>query len=211
VDKLPDHVDEQDVISCKWVFKVKRDARGKIIKYKARLVARGFQQVEGMNYEEAWAPVAKYTSLRILLANAGVNDEEIDQMDFDTAFLNSILPPGLFIFIRLPENGQGTGEAGGAIYLVLKGLYGLKQAARLWYDTLTTTFAKYGLQKAHGDHGIFIYIDGGTKITVVVYVDDLVLFSNSRVELDALKQQLMADFEMTDMGPVHWFLSMEIT
>ena len=210
VDKLPDHVEERDVISCKWVFKVKRNARGKIIKYKARLVARGFQQVEGINYEEAWAPVAKFTSLRVLLANAGVSDEEIDQMDFDTAFLNSILPPGLFIFIRLPENGQGTGEAGDAIYLVLKGLYGLKQAARLWYDTLTTTFAKYSLQKAHGDHGIFIYINGETKITVVVYVDDLVLFSNSRVELDALKHRLMADFEMTDMGPVHWFLSMEI-
>src|SRR3954464_10360775 len=118
-------------ITSKWVFKYKHDLTGKIIRHKARLVVRGFSQREGIDYTETFAPVAKYTSIRTLLALAAAADWEIHRMDVKTAFLAGDLDEQ--IFMELPE-GINTPE--NTICELKKSLYGLKQAPRVWYQKL---------------------------------------------------------------------------
>jgi len=120
-------------VSCKWVFKIKQGANGEVERYKARLVARGFTQTYGVDYNETFAPVAKFTSIRCILALAALEDMEIHQMDVKTAFLNGELEEEIYM-----EQPQGFMHQG-AEHLVCKlhkSLYGLKQSPRAWNQKL---------------------------------------------------------------------------
>jgi hypothetical protein len=151
-------------ITCKWVFKFKYDLTGKIIRHKARLVVRGFSQRHGIDYMETFAPVAKFTTIRVLLALAAAANWEIHQMDVKTAFLYGELDEQ--IFMELPE---GIDASPDTICELRKSLYGLKQAPRVWYQKLDRFLTSKNLQlvRSDADHSLYV----GKDLIIAVYVD----------------------------------------
>ena len=125
----------QSTVGCKWVFKRKLGKDGTVIRHKARLVAQGFTQVPGRDFEETYAPVAKYTSIRCLLASAAAQDWELHQMDVETAYLNA--PVAEDIYMNQPLGNTQVGHDGTPLVCKLhKSLYGLKQSARNWNEVI---------------------------------------------------------------------------
>jgi hypothetical protein len=190
-------------ISCKWVFKHKTDEKGDVVRFKARLVARGFSQVYGIDYMDTFAPVAKLASLRILLAIAAAEDLEIYQMDVVTAFLIPDLDEE--IYMAQPE-GFETNE--GLVCKLQKGLYGLKQSARIWNARLRQHLKSLGFQQSSCDP--CIYINSTSGIIVAVWVDDLIILGKDINSIDKVKEGLRAEFEMKDLGELQYFLGIQV-
>ena len=196
----------RNVVTCKWIFKVKRGQNGEIVRLKARLVARGFSQVYGMDYWDTFAPVAKLSSLRLLLAIAAHEDLEIHQMDVVTAFLASDIDEE--IYMEQPE-GFEVGEAGELVCKLGKGLYGLKQAARLWNRRIRDFLKSMGFTQMQSDHCVYINKDSG--VILALWIDDIIMFSSTLTAITTVKNQLRAEFEMKDLGELQYFLGMHVT
>jgi Reverse transcriptase (RNA-dependent DNA polymerase) len=196
---------QQKVVDCKWVFKIKCGPDGEIVRYKARLVAKGFTQVEGIDYTETFAPVAKFTSIRILLALAAHLDLDLHQMDVKTAYLNGDLDEE--IFMHLPPGFRKPN----IVWKLKKSLYGLKQAGREWYKKIRTEFEKIGFTRCHSDHSVFHLIRDSKLAIIAIYVDDLLILSDSPSLLTQVKNELGNRFKMTDLGEARWILGMEVT
>eukprot|EP00742_Colponemidia_sp_Colp-10_P002552 GILJ01002727.1.p2 GENE.GILJ01002727.1~~GILJ01002727.1.p2 ORF type:complete len:509 (+),score=47.37 GILJ01002727.1:627-2153(+) len=194
-------------IYCKWVFKVKENSDGTIDRYKARLVAKGFSQKPGIDFTETFAPVAKYNSIRTILSLAAQMDFEIHQMDVTTAFLNGELMEE--IFVQPPEGAPCPTHS---VWKLKKALYGLKQAPRAWnqrlHDTLSGTDFKFS--RGTADHSIYIRKRGEKMFFIVVYVDDLLLVTNSVSELNETREHLKSKFDMKDLGEAKYILGIEI-
>ena len=122
-----------NVVGCKWVFKIQWNAAGEIDKYKAQLVTKGYSQVQGINYNDTYAPVARLSSLRTILAIATRNDWNIEVFDFHSAFLNSKLDKGEDIYMDLPPGYKMNGKYNRPVAKLLVALYGSKQGALKWY------------------------------------------------------------------------------
>jgi hypothetical protein len=184
-------------VSCKWIFKVKYSSTGEVDRYKARLVARGFTQKHGIDYTETFAPVAKFTSIRCLMAIAAKDDMEIHQMDVKTAYLNGDLNEE--IYMVQPE---GFEQVGGETLVckLNKSLYGLKQAGRMWYFKIDETFKELGFKRSDADHSIYVRITGDTKVYIALYVDDLIVVCNDLEVLEDLKKGLSKRYDMNE-GP----------
>ncbi|THG93569.1 hypothetical protein EW026_g7700 [Hermanssonia centrifuga] len=193
------------LVDCKWVYTIKRGPDGEVIKYKARLVARGFTQIEGVDYNETFAPVSKFTSIRSLLALAAVHNLEIHQMDVKSAFLNGDLNEE--IYMQCPP---GFKAKDGNVWKLNKSLYGLKQASCEWYKRVCAEFKTMGFTRSDHDHAIFFKYEDGHLLIAAVYVDDMLLISDRMPAIQKLKSDLSTRFEMTDLGEAHWILNMEI-
>ena len=191
-------------ISNKWVFKLKRKADGSIDKYKARLVARGFSQKPGFDYNETYSPVAKLVTLKILLAVANHKGMHIHQMDVKCAFLNGELEEE--IFMHLPE---GFGEKN-KVCKLNKALYGLKQASRAWNGKFNESIVKIGFRRCNADRCLYVKEQNGIICYVLLYVDDLLIFCRDMKTIVAVKKLLSEEFEMTDLGKANSFLGMQI-
>lgn len=146
---------DRKVVGCKWVFNVKHGPDGTIEWYKARLIAKGFTQVEGIHYSETFAPVSKFASICTLLALAAVFNLKVDQMDIKSAFLNGNLSEE--IFMTAPS---GSSYCDGHVWHLKKSLYGLKQASREWYKKIHTKFESLGFRRSNADHSIFTKFEG---------------------------------------------------
>jgi hypothetical protein len=170
-------LDEKDIVKSGHVFKVKKNSEGEIERYKTRVVAHGYVQVEGINFQDIFASVAKLTSFRILLAPVTLLDLELDHMDVVTAFLNGVLTENVYMYP--PSNGEELvwkSIPDGFVLKLLKAWYGLKQAGRTWYDTIHNIFVtKYRLE---ADHSLYLQRNGEDFIILLLYVDDLALESN---------------------------------
>jgi hypothetical protein len=193
-----------NLISTKWVFKIKRLPNGQIDKYKARLCARGFTQEYGIDYFETFAPVVRMESLRILLALAAAEDWEIHQMDVVSAYLLGELEEDAYL-----EVPHGLDVPQGKVLKAVKGLPGLKQSGRTWNRKITTFFEEHGLQSLPADHSVFVNKE--RTLIVALYVDDLLLFAQTVKEIQPLKQALSAAFEMKDLGEAKFVLGISIT
>jgi hypothetical protein len=190
----------------KWVFKIKRNADGTPIRYKGRIVVKGFLQKEGEDYTETFAPVAKFTSIRTLLALAAALNLELDHMDVVTAFLNGNLKEELFL-----EPPEGVKVPPGKILRLKKSLYGLKQSAREWYIVLDEHLQKLGFNRLEVEHCLYVRTDQNKNIVIIaVYVDDLLLAANDRTLMDTIKLSLSTRFKMKDLGPVHHLLGVNV-
>ena len=196
------------LVDCKWVFKVKTNADGEIERYKARLVAKGFSQVEGIDYTETFAPVAKYGSIRCVLAIAAQLDLEIHQMDVKTAFLNGELEEE--IYMRQPP-GYTSEQTKDKVWKLKKGLYGLKQAPRMWWIKLDSYLQSIGFTRGTADHSIYVQRSDQELVILTVYVDDLLIISNKMSAVERTKRELKRKFEMSDMGEAHYILGIRIT
>ncbi|GKC54876.1 retrovirus-related pol polyprotein from transposon TNT 1-94 [Tanacetum coccineum] len=167
------------VITLKWIYKVKLDELGGILKNKARLVARGYRQDEGINFEESFAPVARLEAVRIFLAFAAHMNMIVYQMDVKTAFLNGILREE--VYVSQPD-GFVDPDNPNHVYRLKKALYGLKQAPRAWYDLLSSFLLSQGFSKGTVDPTLFISREGKDILLVQIYVDDII-FAYTTTEL----------------------------
>ncbi|KAL2395076.1 Retrovirus-related Pol polyprotein from transposon TNT 1-94 [Exophiala dermatitidis] len=195
-------IDPQHIVDSRWVFAKKYNSDGELVKHKARLVARGFTQIHGINYDDTYSPVARYESLRIIIRLAALGNMQLHQMDFDTAYLNSDLSHR--VYMRCP---QGLLMADpNTILLVLKALYGLKQSGREWFGTLRTTLLKHGLKEASFDPCVFV----SENLIIGVYVDDL-LIAGHAPEVENFKKMIAKQFKCKDLGMAKYLLGLEIT
>jgi hypothetical protein len=169
----------RQAIGCKWVFKIKRHADGSIDRYKARLVAKGYSQKEGLDYKETFAPVAKFASIRTLLALAAHQDYEVHQMDVKTAFLNGDLDVDLYM--QQPEGFVVAGQEE-LVCKLRKSIYGLKQAGRAWFEKINTALVRMDFTPLDSDHCVYVRHQGDAVLYIVLYVDDLLLIGSSLAE-----------------------------
>ena len=196
-------------IQSKWIFDIKENPDGTIEKYKARLVIQGFRQIFGLDYDETFAPVARYESLKMVLAIATMKDMEVHQMDVCTAFLNGILEDE--IYMKQPEGFVEVGPEGRQLVCrLLKSLYGLKQAGRIWYQLLHDFLTRQNFTRCHKEYCIYIQRDGDTVTIIVVYVDDLTIVGSSVAQVQKLKDALSREFKMKDLGEIKYLLKIEI-
>ncbi|GJT30662.1 putative ribonuclease H-like domain-containing protein [Tanacetum coccineum] len=181
--------DKVMVITLKWIYKVKLDELGGILKNKARLVARGYRQEEGIDFEESFAPVARLEAIRIFLAFAAHMNMVVYQMDVKTAFLNGNLREE--VYVSQPD-GFVDKDKPNHVYKLKKALYGLKQAPRAWYDMLSSFLISQDFSKGSVDPTLFIRRDGKELLLVQIYVDDII-FAASTPELCDLFSKIIFD------------------
>ncbi|CAI7922072.1 unnamed protein product [Closterium sp. NIES-54] len=188
-------------ITSKWLFKIKSDADGKIERYKSRLVAKGYQQKEKVDYKELLAPVVKPTTLRTLLAGTAIKGWVVKQMDVTTAFLNGVLEEE--IFMAQPE---GFDDGSGRVLRLKKALYGLKQVPRQWYLKLRGGLEEIGFTPLSADHSLFMLGEGEQRSFMVVYVDDILIFSPSSDLVKEVMLKLQDKFKCKAFGggPTAW-------
>ncbi|CAI7744707.1 unnamed protein product [Closterium sp. NIES-53] len=192
-------------ITSKWLFKIKSDGDGKIERYKSRLVAKGYQQKEKVDYKELFAPVVKPTTLRTLLAGVAIKGWVVKQMDVPTAFLNDVLEKE--IFMAQPE---GFDDGSGRVLRLKKALYGLKQAPRQWYLKLRGVLEEIGFTPSTADHSLFMLGEGEQRSFMVVYVDDILIFSPSSDLVKEVMLKLQDKFKCNALGGVSFYLGLHI-
>uniref|UniRef100_A0AAV1TWD3 Reverse transcriptase Ty1/copia-type domain-containing protein n=1 Tax=Peronospora matthiolae TaxID=2874970 RepID=A0AAV1TWD3_9STRA len=161
----------QGAIGTKWVFKIKRKADGSVEKYKARLVAKGFKQKYGIDYTETFSPVVKYVTLRMVIAITKYFDWPLDQLDVVTAFLYGVMKEKVYCVI--PEGVEMDGDFD-CLELV-KAIYGLKQASRVWNETFDEFVCSIGFEASAFDPCLYIKVVDGHCVLVLVYVDDVLV------------------------------------
>ena len=209
--KLVDLPDGANLVGCKWVYKTKRTASGEIDRYKSRLVAQGYSQEKGIDFDEVFAPVAKYKSIRTVLAIANQLDLDIHQMDVKSAFLYGDLTED--IYMRQPE-GFVDKDNPDKVCKLRKTLYGLKQSARRWNKKIDQYLKSSNYKQSTADPCIYYRMEvvNGKNIImiIVVYVDDTILLSNDTKTIIAEKKGLSERFEMDDRGELHFILGMEV-
>lgn len=195
------------VVGSKWVYKVKRDVNGNTERYKARLVARGFTQKFGEDYDQTFSPVVRFESFRTLMALAAKYGLKLHQMDVTTAFLHGVLEEE--VFLKQPEGFAKSGEE----HLVCKlkrSLYGLKQSPRCWNAALDEKLVQMGFSQTSADPCLYMKSDERGPVYLAVYVDDLVIAAKEETLIKGIKDQLSKFFDMKDMGPLHHFLGMKV-
>eukprot|EP00253_Pinus_taeda_P032559 PITA_32559 len=196
----------KSMVTSRWLYKVKHAADGNIEKFKSRFVARGFSQVEGVDYEETFAPVARYTLIRSIISIAAEMGWKIHQMDVKTAFLNGFIQEE--VYIEQPQGFEVHGKESHVCRLK-KALYGLKQAPRAWYSRIDTYLQGMGFTKSEADPNLYFIVIGEEPLILVLYVDDLVITGAERL-IEHCKRDLATEFEMKDIGLMHYFLGLEV-
>ena len=198
---------DRKAIGCRWLFRKKEDGR-----YKARLVAKGYSQQPGIDFAETFAPVAKFTTIRTLLALGCASNWEIRGMDVKTAFLNSELEEA--VYMEVPEGvtiptKQATPEYQQPMACrLLKSIYGLKQSPRAWYGRIDHFFRSNNFIRSEADHSLFVNYE--RQVILLLYVDDLVLAAPNNYQIDWIRLKLHQEFEKTDLGELRTFLGLEI-
>jgi hypothetical protein len=196
----------KDVVSSKWLFRIKHVADGSIEKYKAIFVARGFSQKEGIDYEETFAHVARYTSIRTIIALAAKMKWKLHQMDVKIAFLNGIIKEE--VSIEQPQ-GFEVEDKKSHVCRLKKALYGLKQAPRAWYGHIDSFLTSLGFTKSKANSNLYFNIMENEPIILLLCVDDLFLTGEEKFIVEC-KQRLVVEFEMKDLGLMHYFLGFEV-
>ncbi|GKA39465.1 putative ribonuclease H-like domain-containing protein [Tanacetum coccineum] len=196
------------IIALKWIYKVKLDEYGDVLKNKARLVAKGYRQEEGLNFEESFAPVAKLEAIRIFLGNATSKNMTVYQMDVKTVFLNGELKEE--VYVSQPE-GFIDPYHPHHVYRMKKALYGLKQAPRAWYDTLSKFLLAQGFSKGVVDPTLFLRKIGKHTLHVQIYVDDIIFASTDPKDCDRFPNEMSSKFQMSMMGQISFFLCLQIS
>ncbi|CAI5462107.1 unnamed protein product [Closterium sp. Yama58-4] len=197
-----------NIVSGMWIFRVKRPPGSPPV-FKARYVARGFSQRQGVDYFQTFSPTPKMTTLRVLLHIAAHRDYELHSLDFSTAFLQGSLHEE--IWLRRPPGFTGTFPPG-TQWSLRRPVYGLRQAPREWHDTLRTTLAALGFAPSTANPSLFLRTDSSLPpFYILVYVDDLVFATADTAGLAYVKSELQKRHTCTDLGELRSYLGLQIT
>ena len=203
LERLPHGV---KALGSKWVYRLKFNSDGTLERYKARLVALGNHQKEGVDFSETFAPVAKLQTVRTLLGVASVKKWELHQMDVHNAFLHGDLEEDIYM---KPPPGFLPADPS-LVCKLKKSIYGLRQAPRCWFSKLSTALLNYGFTRSHKDNSLFTYSHGSVVLHVLVYVDDLIVCGNDYAVITKFKAYLSRCFKMKDLGILKYFLGIEV-
>ncbi|GJV84420.1 retrovirus-related pol polyprotein from transposon TNT 1-94 [Tanacetum coccineum] len=206
--ELVSYPDKVLLIKLKWIYKVKTDEFGGVLKNKARLVAQGFMQEEGIDFKELFALVAKIEAIRIFVANTAHKNMTIYQMDVKTAFLIGELKEE--VYVSQPE-GFVDQDNPSHVYKLKKALYGLKQAPRAWYDMLSSFLISQHFSKGAVDPTLFTRQAGNDLLLVQIYVDDIIFASTNTAMCNEFANQMTTKFKMSMMGQMSFFLGLQIS
>ncbi|GKB75916.1 retrovirus-related pol polyprotein from transposon TNT 1-94 [Tanacetum coccineum] len=187
------------LIKLKWIYKVKTDEFGGVLKNKARLVAQGFRQEEGINFEESFAPVERIEAIRIFVANVVNKNMTIFQMDVKTAYLNGKIKEE--VYVSQPERFVDQDNRS-HVYKLIKALYGLKQAPRAWYDMLSSFFISQHFSKGAVDPMLFTQKVGNDLLLVQIYVDNIIFASTNVAMCNEFANLMTTKFKMSMMGQI---------
>jgi hypothetical protein len=196
----------KSIVTSKWIYKIKHPVDGSVEKYKARFVARGFSQVEGINYEETFALVARFTSIRTIISLVASMGWRLHQMDEKTTFLNGEIEEEVDI---VQPDGFVIHEKESHVCRLKKALYGLKQAPRAWYEKIDGYLMSLGFSKSVVYPNLYYNIVGDEFLILVLYVDDLFLTGSESLIVEC-KRALASEFEMKDLGMMHYLLGLEV-
>lgn len=199
-----------NVVSCKWVFHIKRNVDGEIEWYKARLVAKGYSQVHGVNYYDTYAPVVHLASLCTILTIAARNDWDINVFDFQSAFLNGKLDPNEVIYMQLPPGLKVDKKFRCAVALLRVALYGSKQGALKWYQELCQLLEQLGFCRVESDWGVFYRHIGIEILILASHVDDCMVTGSNKKMIKDFKANVAARFKLTGLGPISSLLGMKV-
>jgi hypothetical protein len=204
--KIVPRLKSKYVVSSKSLFKIKHVADGSFEKYKAIFVARGFSQKEGIDYEETFAPVARYTSIRTIIALVAKMKWKLHQMDVKTTFLNGVIEEK--VYIEKPQ-GFEVEDRKSHVCRLKKALYGLKQAPRAWYGRIDSFLTRLGFTKSKEDSNLYFKVMNDEPVILLLYVDDLFLTGEENL-ITECKKRLASKFEMKDLGLMYYFLGLEV-
>ena len=195
---------EANVIGSKWVFKAKKDAAGNIACYKARLVAQGFSQIGGVDYNDTYAPVTKMASSQAIIAMANKLGLVLHQLDIKGAYLNGVLNESKVLYMAHTP-GYKPSDAANRVLCLLKVIYGLKQAARRWYQKLREIFISLGYKQSEVDQAVFYKLLPQVKqlIVIAVHVNDCMIAASTTRLIEDLKARLSRHIKVTDLGELH--------
>ncbi|GKD52933.1 retrovirus-related pol polyprotein from transposon TNT 1-94, partial [Tanacetum coccineum] len=197
----------KNIIALKWLWKNKCDAENIVVRNKTRLVAKGYRQEEGIDFEESFAPVARLEAVRMFIAYAAHKNITIFQMDVKTAFLNGPLKEE--VYVSQPE-GFIDPEFPDHVYRLKKALYDLKQTPHVWYDKLSSFLIEHGFTKGIIDPTLFIRRQGGDILLVQVYVDDIIFGSINPDFSKRFANLMKNNFKMSMMGELKFFLGLQV-
>ncbi|KAE9161058.1 Retrovirus-related Pol polyprotein from transposon TNT 1-94 [Phytophthora fragariae] len=192
-------------IGCRWVFAKKRDQYGRVVRYKARLVAKGFKQKYGIDFFETYSPVANMNSIRVVLSVCAAYEYRMEQLDADTAFLNSELKDRVYMEVPF-----GIENARDYQYQLNKAIYGLMQAASAWNKTIHRVFLGNGFKSCGADQCVYVKRSKNGFIYVCLYVDDMIIAAKTSEDIREVKDALKNAFKMKELGPAKFILGMEI-
>ncbi|GKA45527.1 putative ribonuclease H-like domain-containing protein [Tanacetum coccineum] len=204
---LVDLPNRKKAIGTKWVFRNKNDERGIVIRNKARLVAQGCTQKEGIDYDEVFAPVARIEAIRLFLAYASFKDFVVYQMDVKSVFLYGKIEEEVYV---CQPPGFEDPDFLDRVYKVENALYGLHQALRAWYETLSTCLLDNGFQRGKIDKTLFIRRDKCDILLVQVYVDDIIFGSTKKSLCTEFEKMMHKKFQMSSMGELTFFLGLQV-
>jgi hypothetical protein len=198
---------KQNSVGTKWVFHTKLDEHGVVTSNKAQLVAKGYAQLIGSDFEETFAPVARLESICILLAYAAHHSFKLFQMDVKSAFLNGPIkeevyveqPPG-FEDDRYPDH----------VYRLFKALYGLKQAPRAWYECFRDILISNAFKVGKVDPTLFTKTCNGDLFVCQIYVDDIIFGSTNQKSCEEFSRVMMQKFQISMMGELNYFLGFQV-
>lgn len=193
-------------IGCKWIYSLKLKSDGTLDRYKARLIALGNRQEYGIDYDETFAPVAKMTIIRTILAVAASQSWPLYQMDVKNAFLHADLQED--VYMSLPQGVSSLEK--GFVAKLRRSLYGLKQAPRAWFEKFLDALTHLDFQPSPYDPSMFLH-HASTGITVLlVYVDDILITGTNTNMIHKIQASLHEFFHMKDLGPLTYFLGLEV-
>jgi hypothetical protein len=194
------------VVSSKWLFKLKHVADGSIENYKEIFVAHGFSQKEGIDYEDTFTPIARYTSIRTIIALAAKMKWKLHQMDMKTTFLNGVIKEE--VYIEQPQ-GFEVENRKSHVCKLKKALYGLKQAPRAWYGQIDSFLTSLGFTNSKEDSDLYFKVMNNESVILLLYVDDLFLTGEEKL-ITECKKRLALELEMKYLGLMHYFLGIEV-
>ena len=205
-------------IGARWVLRVKRKADGSIERYKGRVVAKGFSQCSGIDFDEVFSPTAKWAALRAIFALAALEDMEIESVDISSAFLNGELDEEITMEIfeglheMCPELFKKSSSKRDSDWVLElnKALYGLKQGPRQWHKKLHEAMTGIGFLRVQCDNSIWVYAKDETRVIVPVYVDDMTIVARTKAQVKWVKDELKKCFKLRDLGPVSFFLGVQV-
>ena len=197
----------QNLVGCKWVFRVKYTKDRTVERLKARLVAKGFHQRPGLDYSETFSPVIKQSTVRLLLTLATINGWRLRQLDINDAFLQGTLTDN--VYMAQPQ-GFIDQQKPHHVCRLRKAIYGLKQAPRAWYTELRTYLLTAGFTNSVMDTSLFFTDGTHTPIYVLVYVDDIIVTGPCSLTVSKFITNLAIRFSLKDLGDLDYFLGVEV-